>query len=208
MNKFHTCRKIIFATLVFLATIGFAAAATFSDVDADDPHAAAIDFLSKEKIIDGYPDGSFRPDTPVNRAEALKILLLASDREIENSAADVFSDVPAEAWFAPFVFSAKNAAIVDGYLDGNFRPEQTVNLVEALKILLNTNSVELENYATDRQLFSDSESRAWYNPFLFYAKTFNLVDADSENNIRPIVNRPRSERGEILKTVAQSYVDI
>lgn len=198
MKNVHTSRKIIFSALVFLAAVVSVQAASFADVSPDHPNAAAIDYLTKEEVINGYPDGTFRPEDPVNRAEALKILLLASGVEIQNPSADVFPDVPAGAWFAPFVFSAKSAGIVDGYLDGTFRPDQTVNLVEALKILLNTNAVPLGNYETSRQLFTDSEKNAWYNPFLFYAKTFGLVDPDLDNQVFPAKPLTRSQLAEIV----------
>lgn len=198
MKKVHTFRKIIFATLIFFLGAVSAQAATFFDVSSSNPNAAAIDYLSKEGVIAGYSDGSFRPQNAVNRAEALKILLLASGVEIRNPTNAVFPDVPADAWFAPFVFSAKNSGIVDGYNDGSFRPEQTVNLVEALKILLNTNEVPLENYATASQLFADSEKDAWYNSFLAYAKTFELVEPNSANQIFPATPLTRGALAEIV----------
>lgn len=198
MKKVHPFRKLIFATLIFFLTALSAQAADFFDVPIGSPNAAAIDYLSKEGVIAGYGDGSFRPGNPVNRAEALKILLLASGVQIQNPVSAVFPDVPADAWFAPFVFSAQNSGIVDGYRDGSFRPEQTVNLVEALKILLNTNEVPLENYTTASQLFADSEKDAWYNSFLLYAKTFNLVEPNSANQIQPATPLTRAALAEIV----------
>jgi uncharacterized protein YkwD len=190
-------RKVVFAALFFYCLTGIAQAA-FSDVSTDHPNAAAIDFLSKEKVISGYPDGSFGPANPVNRAEALKILLLASDLPGNTSRSGDFPDVADEAWFAPFVFSADARGIANGYPDGFFRPEQTVNLVEALKMLFAANSVSLENYQTETQLFADSEKRAWYNSFLFYAKTFEIVEPDSANKIYPATPLTRAQLAEIV----------
>jgi len=198
VKKAYTFRKIIFGAFIFFVNVTGVYAATFVDIDDNHPNAAAIDYLSKEGVIAGYDDGSFRPENLVNRAEALKILLLASEVEIQNPTKDVFPDVPVSEWFAPFVFSAKNFAIVNGYPDGNFRPENSINLVETLKILFNTNAVELENYATDSQLFTDSEAMAWYNPFLFYAKTFVLVEPDSANQIFPATPLTRGALAEII----------
>ncbi|MFH0834131.1 MAG: CAP domain-containing protein [Patescibacteria group bacterium] len=198
MPKISKVRKIVLAALLFGISFGVARADSFPDVPRDHPNAAAIDYLSKESVISGYPDGTFRPENSVNRAEALKILLLASGAEIQNPTQNVFPDVQVGQWFAPFVFSAKQKAIVAGYLDGSFRPEQTVNLVEALKILLNTNSVDLTNYSTNRQLFADSEKNAWYNPFLFYAQTFELIDSDSANRVHPAQPLTRGALAEIV----------
>ncbi|MFA6458437.1 MAG: S-layer homology domain-containing protein [Patescibacteria group bacterium] len=214
VNLFPNFRKVVLATVVFGWVFGVAQAASFFDVPVSSPNAAAIDYLSKEGVIAGYGDGSFRPGNPVNRAEALKILLLASGVQIQNPVSAVFPDVPADAWFAPFVFSAKNSGIVDGYRDGSFRPEQTVNLVEALKILLNTNTIPLENYTTASQLFADSEKDAWYNSFLLYAKTFNLVEPNSANQIQPATPLTRGALAEIVyrfqtrvETVCPSFLE-
>ena len=91
-----------------------------------------------EGIVDGYEDGSFRPDDPINRAEALKILLKATklDPLEEPFEQQEFSDVPEEAWFAPYVERLVEYAIVEGYEDSTFRPQQHITRAEASKILL------------------------------------------------------------------------
>ncbi|PIR50297.1 hypothetical protein COU79_00145, partial [Candidatus Peregrinibacteria bacterium CG10_big_fil_rev_8_21_14_0_10_54_7] len=93
-----------------------------------------------EGIVEGYEDGTFRPDDPVNRAEALKILLKATELEAleEPFEQREFSDVPGGAWFAPYVKRLVEYAIVEGYEDGTFRPEQQITRTEASKILLLT----------------------------------------------------------------------
>ncbi len=198
MSISRAFRKIIFGAFIFFAAIRIVAAADFTDVFIDHPNAAAIDYLSKEGVIAGYSDGSFRPDSFVNRAEALKILLLASGISANTSRSGNFPDVVDEAWFAPFVFSANARGIASGYPDGFFRPEQTVNLVEALKMLFQANSISLENYAVTEKLFSDSVEKAWYNSFLFYAKTFEIVEADSANQIFPAAPLTRAALAEIV----------
>ena len=91
-----------------------------------------------EGIVEGYEDGSFRPDAPINRAEALKILLEATKLQAleEPFEQQEFSDVPEDAWFAPYVERLVEYAIVEGYEDGTFRPQQHITRAEASKILL------------------------------------------------------------------------
>jgi len=194
----HTLRKLIFGALVFVAFSGVAKATAFPDVSLSHPNAIAIDFLTTEGVISGYPDGSFQPENSVNRAEALKILLLASGITIQTNPQNEFPDVPDEAWFASFVASARVWKIADGYPDGFFRPERTVNLVEALKMLFTANEIQLENYETKIQLFADSEESAWYNHFLFYAKTFEIVESDSVDQIFPATPLTRGQLAEIV----------
>ncbi|PIR52675.1 hypothetical protein COU76_05170 [Candidatus Peregrinibacteria bacterium CG10_big_fil_rev_8_21_14_0_10_49_10] len=92
----------------------------------------------RKGIVEGYEDGSFRPDDPVNRAEAVKILLKTTRLEAlqDPYLEQEFTDVPEEAWFAPFVQRLVDYAILEGYEDATFRPEQFLTRAEASKILL------------------------------------------------------------------------
>ncbi len=91
------------------------------------------------KIAEGYADGTMRPDQPITRAEAVKILLHAHniDEQEENINETIqFSDVPLSAWFASSVRTAEKRAIVHGYNDGTFQPEKNISRAEAMTIVL------------------------------------------------------------------------
>jgi len=119
---------------------------TFTDVpNRTRPREAADRALRRQviysaaerDIVQGYPDGTFRPDSPVNRAEALKILLAAvalPELEVE-SGTGTFSDVPSDAWFSPVVAQAAGYQLLSGYPDGTFRPEQSITRAEAAKLV-------------------------------------------------------------------------
>ncbi len=94
----------------------------------------AISGLQERGIIGGYPDGTFRPDAPINRAELLKIVFKGHTLTAANRRC--FSDINPDAWYAPYVCTAERRGIIDGYPDGTYKPEQTVNFAEAIKIIL------------------------------------------------------------------------
>ncbi len=89
-------------------------------------------------IIDGYSDGTFQPDAPINRAEALKIIFQASKLEPfdDTDFSGRFSDVRKGDWFEPHVNSALTYEFVEGYEDRTFRPGQSITRAEASKIVL------------------------------------------------------------------------
>lgn len=91
-------------------------------------------------VVEGYEDNTFRPDTPVNRAEAVKILMgaakLPSLSEAEN--AKQFPDVSSDAWFLSPLSEAGTRKIVRGYDDGLFRPENLITRAEAATIVERT----------------------------------------------------------------------
>jgi len=88
-------------------------------------------------IVQGYPDNTFRPDDPVNRAEAVKMLLLASGvTPPEGYYINMsFPDVPAGTWFYSHVDSAFQLDLIEGYPDRTFKPEKPITRAEAAKIV-------------------------------------------------------------------------
>lgn len=117
----------------------------FPDVSSENPHYQSILELQSRGIIQGYPDGTFRPEQTINRVEFLKILVetkgdYSPDRD--GSGYDIyfpvglgFSDVQGKGWFVPYIRYALKQEIIHGYPDQTFRPEQPINLAEALKML-------------------------------------------------------------------------
>lgn len=99
--------------------------------------SAGISVLTSVGAIEGNPDGTFRPNRTLNRAEFLKIALASSPkvRVSSSDAADCFPDVSKDEWFAKYVCLAKKRGMVSGYPDGEFKPGRSVNYAEALKIL-------------------------------------------------------------------------
>lgn len=127
--------------------------ADYSDVEGYE-FRTAIEFLTEEGIVMGYEDNTVRPEQSISRAEFLKVMTLASDLTVEELTA-CFTDVEDE-WFASYVCSAKGAGWVNGYPDGSFGPDATVNLVEALKIVSEAFELELITPTGD----------SWYSPYL------------------------------------------
>jgi len=115
-------------------------AAAFPDT-TDHPYRVAIDYVQARGIVSGYPDGLYRPDHAINRAEFTKILIggKVTERQLKECVAVMpspFPDVVAGDWFAPYVCAAKHGGIIAGYPDGTFRPGGMVNFAEAAKIVV------------------------------------------------------------------------
>ncbi|MBI3336318.1 S-layer homology domain-containing protein [Candidatus Peregrinibacteria bacterium] len=87
-------------------------------------------------IVQGYTDGSLRPDDPINRAEALKILLKSSNLPAPYTTQSItFTDIQSSDWFVPFVERALWYRLVTGYEDLTFRPGEFITRAEAAKLL-------------------------------------------------------------------------
>lgn len=118
-------------------------AVEFSDVPSTHKNRNAIDYLQGAGVINGYADGTFKPENTVNRAELLKILIEGKGINPDGSEyKNCFLDVK-EEWFAKYVCYAQEQGWVSGYVDGTFKPAQTVNKAEAIKMLVNSQGYEI-----------------------------------------------------------------
>ena len=137
MKKFLSLVLALVMTMS-LVTIS-AGAKDFTDADKVN-YDEAIAVLSAVKVIDGYTDGSFKPQTPLNRGQAAKIicnLVLGPTTAAELSATVApFSDVPANNIFAGYITYCANEGIICGYGDGTFRPTASLTGYAFMKMLL------------------------------------------------------------------------
>ncbi len=171
----------------------------FSDVPTTHPNYSAIMDLKERGIIGGYPDGTYKPDQVVNRVEALKIILLGTSIDVPDaSGTGGFSDTLAGEWYAKYLLKAKELKIVGGYPDGTFKPTQTVNLVENLKMLINTKSIDLTNVTVTENPYADAMKDQWYAPFVEYAKTTKWITADGNNMIYPSQGMTRGKLAQLM----------
>lgn len=182
--------------------------AAFSDVDVEDLHYVAVTYLEEQGIISGYEDGTFKAHEKINRAEALKMLTIASDifseEELENLNSDnfeienaPFTDTPVNAWYTPYLAVAKEKGIIEGYADNSFKPEQNVNLVEALKIYLSSfDNIIFPNLSD--YLFADTSENAWFTPYTAYSAMRGMLEINRENKIFPDQEITRGYLAEII----------
>lgn len=137
-------------------------AAAFSDTRGHWAEAA-IEQASAAGYIKGYPDGTFRPNQGVTRAEFIAILNSAFGVPKSPSTPLPFKDVSAKDWFAEGVRAAVAAGYVGGYPDGTFRPQQTVTRQEAAAFLARL--LKLEGNASISLRFTDaSQIDGWARP--------------------------------------------
>lgn len=135
------------------------------------PHESYIELLRTRGIVQGYGYGIFRPDILINRAEFLKILMLAADGsevyDVENRSC--FQDFRGQQqWFWPHACMAEQKGIIEGYPDGTFRGEQTVILAEALKIAAAAWDTGLPTYI--------QAPPNWYDPYMDLGAARGLFD--------------------------------
>ncbi|MCD1259435.1 S-layer homology domain-containing protein [Paenibacillus athensensis] len=120
-------------------------------------------------LMDGYEDGAFKPERAVTRAEAATIAVRAAKLNAATQQATGFSDT-AGHWAAAQIDVAAAAGLVDGYSDGRFQPDRTLNRAEAVTLL---------NRVTGRAALNDQLPRWSDVPTAHWA--FGAIQAASLN---------------------------
>jgi hypothetical protein len=136
---------------------GGPAGESFSDVPATHANAEAIAYVKSEGIVEGYADGTFKPDATINRAEFVKILMGSFEDDGRMCKIAPFSDVDQTAWYATYAHRARCQGIVEGYPDGTFKPAASINFAEAAKIIVKA-KFDFE--------VVESQFDAWYQPYV------------------------------------------
>lgn len=155
-----------------------AASGPFTDVTWDHNFAFAINYLKQQRIVEGYNDGTYRPEYLINRAELIKIIVERNyaTEDIKKCTNSGFDDVPQNAWFAPYICTAVKNNLVKGYPDGTFKPAQNINFVEASKIV----------YLAYGQ--PEKVDTPWYKPYVVFLHANNAIPS-SLSKLDESINR-------------------
>jgi hypothetical protein len=100
-----------------------------------------IKALVEKDIIKGYPDGTFKPDQPVTRAEFAALLAKAFPLE-PIRAQRRFKDIPKKYWATAVIQKAYQSGFLAGYPNGTFAPKQNIIRIQSLVSLINGSKLE------------------------------------------------------------------
>ena len=131
--------RIIALVLACLMLLGnFSSVAALTDVD-NTKYESAVESLEILGIVNGYEDGTYKPEKEVTRAEMAKLLVVAIGMD---TAADLykgttrFTDIAANHWATGFINIAVDKGIINGYPDGTFAPDAPVKYSEAITMVV------------------------------------------------------------------------
>ncbi len=190
--------------LALSMSIGFVSAATsspFVDVPVDYDFREAIGFLKDKKIVQGYPDQTYKPDANVSRAEFVKIALKLGGRTLTTSATELFKDVHKGDWYFADVMTANALGVVQGISKTTFDPNGKITRVQALKIAFKALQYEPKVAYEGDILPSDVSSQAWFYPLAMSARRLNILTDSDDGLFYPDRVITRGEAAEILYRV-------
>jgi hypothetical protein len=138
-----------------------------------------IKALVEKDIIKGYPDGTFKPDQPVTRAEFAALLNKAFDLK-EVRAARKFKDVPKKFWAAEVIQKAYKGGFLSGYPNGTFAPKQNIIRIQSLVSLVNGSKLEPSGNLDINGVFGDAAQVPSYGQNALVAATQRCVAVSVE----------------------------
>ena len=121
-----------------IGTAAVSAESEFIDIYSGDACYDSVVRLGELGIINGYEDGSFRPDNEVTRAEFCKIIVAMMNKVTEalsTPPTSAFDDVNKVLWCIPYVNYLTGNGVIKGYADATFKPANVITYAEAVTII-------------------------------------------------------------------------
>lgn len=129
---------LIVVSLFSVLAIGASAASKYADVEGHWGQTY-VDYYSEKGVVNGYPDGTFRPDAKITRAEAAQVLL--NYFKFTGKGAG-FTDVAESAWYYDAVLASQQNGAFQGYGDGSFKPDNNITREEVIVMLRRITTAE------------------------------------------------------------------
>ena len=169
--------KRLFLTLTvfsLLLLVPSQAAVKFGDVPDDYWAKEAVTQIASLGVLTGYPDGTFRPNAPITRAEFAAIIVkLKSPGQHKPPAVSSFSDVTSESWASGYIEDAAKMGLITGFPDGAFHPTVKIDRVDAVVIVTRFAGLPATYDLTDA--YEDISPEHWANNLISAAKTAGFL---------------------------------
>lgn len=153
----------------------------YSDVSEDYWAYDAIRYLSIQGVLSGYPDGTFKPDKSVTRAEFAKMLAVALELDIycDDTLPEIWRDVHAGDWYCSYITPVVKAGYMKGYGNGYFGPNKTVKKEEIITTIVRIKGWQLIN--PDTPTFPDVPRDHWSYQYIETGVKHGLVSKYDEH---------------------------
>ncbi len=171
---------------------------TFSDMQNYAWAEDAVGNLSKREIINGYADGTFKPEGTITRGEFITMISRAFLPEFSGEGKE-FADVKADEWYYSYIMAALENKIVNGVSETEFLPNEKIRRCDMAVILNNLLNFKGKTLESGEVSFVDAESIAEYAKNAVNILNNNgIIKGDDKNNFRPNDFANRAEAAVML----------
>ncbi|MBD2345099.1 fasciclin domain-containing protein [Anabaena subtropica] len=198
-----TINPLIVSIPASAQTITQSNTSNFSDVSANYWAQPFIQALAERNIVAGFPDGTFRPNQAVSRAEFATLIQRAFNQQpVRQLGASGFTDVPANFWASEAIREAYETGFISGYPGNVFRPNQQIPRVQAIVALSNGLNLTATGTASGviNDLYADASAIPDYAVSGVAAATQNNIVVNYPNlrQLNPTTSLTRAEAAALL----------
>lgn len=197
MKKANIFIIFILTMLIFIPT-------TFAFEDIEGHWAEkSICEMEKYKVINGYPDGSFRPDSEMTRAEFIKIVV--NMLKLEKESSKYIPDVSRQDWYCSDIRKAVEAGIIQGDIEGYIHPNSNITREEAVVILSRAFKI-IDNNNISKTYIDESEISSWAKDELNTFSKNGYLTGYEDSTIRPKDYIKRAETLTIIHRIIPNFL--
>ena len=147
------------------------------------------------KIVNGFEDGTFRPESVVTRAEFVKMLTAVMGIKAEGECG--FDDVSASDWYAPFIAAAYNNGLINGVGENTFAPNGKILRQDAAAVVYRAIKEKL-SLSSEKTVFSDENEISAYAKEAVDSLSAADIISGSGGKFYPLSNMTRAEAASLL----------
>jgi hypothetical protein len=194
--------------VVSLLTLSTPKALAFSDTQSYWAKNC-VQQLGERKLITGYPDGSFRPEATVTRAEAAVLMLNAFPDSPVKRTATIFKDVPSNYWANKAISTAYQKGFFSGYPGGIFQPNQPIPRAQIIGVVAGGKNYNPLSNPTQilQQYFNDAGQIPNYAQSSIASATINSIVVNYPNvkQLKPLQSATRGEVAALICRALNIY---
>ncbi len=190
-------KKIVALLVILILAIPMVVNAAFSDVAEEHWAKGYIEKLTASKIINGYPDGTFRPSDTLTKGAFLKLIVTASLPEVDFNQLDKNFD----HWAATYVKVAENYNVLEKGAITKENIDEPITRIDVIKILslCDINMRSHEQKALDYLTFTDTDGLDETSEILLsHAVANGIIGGYPDGSFKPQNNLTRAEASKIL----------
>lgn len=189
----------------------FAAFAGWPDVPVTDSAYTELTAIGEKGWVDGYYDGTYRPNIAADRAQVVVSAIKVSGIKVIDASEDgcfafnghsyPYPDVPCTHWAIDYIWTAKKNNLITPFSNGTFQPDRAATKAELLALLMDITGTNVPNYTcsgTADYPFPDVSCGYWAYDYIRLAKENNIVFGSSGDHFEPEVSATRRDLGVIL----------
>ena len=177
----------------------------FSDLENHEWAKFYIKELYDKKVLNGYEDGTFRPDTDISRSEIIKLITtLLLDKTYKNNKSE-YTDVVANNWFYDYLITAEYFCIIKDIYKGEFKPNEKVTRQELAAItyraILRTD-IKLPLISIPCEFVDFYQFAGYAHDPIRELQKAGVISGIGDNKFAPLVTTTRAEVAKIIYIVS------